>query len=181
MTTIPYGMEAAVTNQDVVIFSALLQLLISYITVAVILGLCIAVLMIISSWCIFKKAGTGGWKALIPVYSDYTFYKIAWKGKYFFLMLFFAILGSTAISLSEQLPEYAVILYVVGIILNIIAIIIDIKSIVKLAKIFGKSGGFAVGIIFLPVIFLPILGFGKAKYKRRKRRRKKALPPPESI
>ena len=28
------------------------------------------------------------------------------------------------------------------------------------------------GLILLPIIFYPILGFGKAKFRRRKRRRK---------
>ncbi len=34
----------------------------------------------------------------------------------------------------------------------------------KLAKSFGKSAGFALGILFLPVIFLPMLAFGKSEY-----------------
>jgi len=33
-----------------------------------------------------------------------------------------------------------------------------------LAKKFGKGLGFAVGIVLLPFIFLPILGFGFAQY-----------------
>ena len=35
---------------------------------------------------------------------------------------------------------------------------------VKLAKVFGKSGLFAVGLIFLSVIFQLILAFGSAEY-----------------
>jgi hypothetical protein len=31
-------------------------------------------------------------------------------------------------------------------------------------KAFGKSGGFAAGLIFLGFIFFPILGFGSAQY-----------------
>ena len=34
----------------------------------------------------------------------------------------------------------------------------------KLAKAFGKTSGFGVGLIFLYPIFLMILGFGKAEY-----------------
>ena len=33
------------------------------------------------------------------------------------------------------------------------------------AKRFGKGGGFAVGLILLPFIFFPILGFGSAQYQ----------------
>ena len=32
---------------------------------------------------------------------------------------------------------------------------------VKLAKAFGKGTGFGIGIIFLPIIFYPILAFSK--------------------
>jgi len=34
----------------------------------------------------------------------------------------------------------------------------------KLAEKFGKSGGFGVGLLLLPIIFFPILWFGKAEY-----------------
>jgi len=35
----------------------------------------------------------------------------------------------------------------------------------ELAKSFGKSMGFAIGMILLPFIFYPMLGFGDAKYQ----------------
>ena len=35
----------------------------------------------------------------------------------------------------------------------------------KLAKAFGKSGGFAVGLIFLPYVFYPILAFDGSVYQ----------------
>lgn len=34
----------------------------------------------------------------------------------------------------------------------------------KLAKAFGKGGGFALGLIFFSPIFYAILGFGSAEY-----------------
>jgi hypothetical protein len=43
----------------------------------------------------------------------------------------------------------------------IILIIVDLE----LAKKFGQSTGFAIGLILLPVIFYPILGFGSAQYQ----------------
>ena len=33
-----------------------------------------------------------------------------------------------------------------------------------LSKSFGKSEGFTVGLVFLSIIFFPILAFGDAKY-----------------
>ena len=43
----------------------------------------------------------------------------------------------------------------------IIAIILNID----IAKNFGKGVGFGIGMIFLPFIFYPILGFGSAQYQ----------------
>ncbi len=34
-----------------------------------------------------------------------------------------------------------------------------------LSKKFGKDEGFTVGLVLLPFIFLPILGFGSSEYK----------------
>ena len=39
-----------------------------------------------------------------------------------------------------------------------------IITMVKLAKAFGKGGGFAVGLIFLSIIFYCILAFGPSTY-----------------
>ena len=46
----------------------------------------------------------------------------------------------------------------------IVNIVISILAIAGLAKNFGKGVGFILGLIFLPIIFFPILGFGSAKY-----------------
>jgi hypothetical protein len=43
----------------------------------------------------------------------------------------------------------------------VIAIIIALDF----AKVFGKGSGFGIGLIFLPIIFYPILAFGDAKYQ----------------
>ena len=43
-------------------------------------------------------------------------------------------------------------------------LIFAIFTMIKLAKVFGKKGGFACGLIFLSIVFLPILAFGKAEY-----------------
>jgi len=44
-------------------------------------------------------------------------------------------------------------------------IVISIMVVVVLAAKFGKGGAFAVGMIFLPFIFYPILGLGSAEYQ----------------
>ena len=43
--------------------------------------------------------------------------------------------------------------------------IVMILVALEMAKVFGKSAGFGVGLIFLPFVFYPILAFGSAQYK----------------
>ena len=49
---------------------------------------------------------------------------------------------------------------------NFIALpVLMIMVYVKLAKAFGKGAGYAVGLIFLNVIFMPMLAFSDAEYE----------------
>ena len=103
-----------------------------------IVWLAVCLLMLISVWKIFSKAGQPGWAAIIPFYNLYVFLKVAGKPGWWM----------------------AIILLV-----PVANIIFSIMALAAMAKNFGKGGGFVVGMIFLPVIFYPILGFGSAQYR----------------
>ncbi len=105
-------------------------------TGTIVFYIAIIVFSIVCMWKIFTKAGEAGWKTLIPFYNMYTEFKIAWGNGWLFLLMLIPVVNF------------------------VIAIIFE----VKLAQAFGKGGGFAVGLIFLPIIFLPILAFGSAQY-----------------
>jgi len=96
----------------------------------------ILLLMIVSNWKIYQKAGYSGWESIIPIYSYIVYLKIIGKPWYWVLL---------------------VLLYP----LTFIWIIWGTNM---LSKRFGKDVGFTLGLIFLPYVFLPILAFGKAKY-----------------
>ena len=100
------------------------------------IGLIVTVVIIVGWWKIFVKAGKPGWGAIIPLYNLYCEFDITFGKGWLFLLTIIPIVNVVML----------VIMYV------------------KLAKAFGKSGGFAVGLIFLPFIFLPMLGFGDADY-----------------
>ena len=102
----------------------------------IVLSIALTVLVVIAEWKIFEKAGEPGWKCLIPLYNAYILFKITWGNGWKFLLLLIPIAN----------------------------VVIAIITQVKLAKAFGKGGGFAVGLVLLPVIFYPILGFGDAQY-----------------
>lgn len=98
--------------------------------------LIILVLIIASMWKVFVKAGKPGWAAIIPIYN---------------IIVLLEIVGR---------PLWWLILLIIPFV-NIIAFIVVA---IDTAKSFGKGVGFAIGLLLLPFIFYPILGFGDAKY-----------------
>jgi uncharacterized membrane protein YhaH (DUF805 family) len=95
------------------------------------------VLMIAAVWKVFSKAGQPGWAAIIPIFNFYVMCKVAGR------------------------PGWWLLLFLIPFVNLVIAIIVT----VDIAKRFGKGVGFAIGMILLPFIFWPILGFGSAQYQ----------------
>ena len=98
--------------------------------------LVIAVVCLVGMWKMFVKAGKPGWGAIIPFYNTYCLFEMSFGTGWLFLLLFVPSVN-------------AVIMIVMWI---------------KLAQAFGKGAAFGVGILFLPFIFLPMLGFGDAQF-----------------
>ena len=101
-----------------------------------VIALLLIALMIVAMWILFKKAGKPGWAAVVPFYDQYTLYEITWGNGWRFLMLL--------------IPIYNIVL--------------AILTYIRLAKAFGKDEGYAVGLVFLPQVFVPMLAFGSAAY-----------------
>jgi len=95
------------------------------------------VFMIAAMWKVFSKAGQPGWGVLIPIFNAYLMCKIAGR------------------------PGWWVLLMLIPFVNLIIFIILY----VDIAKRFGQGVGFAIGLLLLPFIFFPILGFGSAQYE----------------
>lgn len=129
----------------------------------VVIALAWWILQIVANWKIFTKAGEAGWKSIIPVYSDYVSYKIAWQTSYFWITFILGLVASCVSGLATPDGNNTMILAIVSL-LRIIAGIISIMYSVKLAKAFGKGTGFAIGLIFLSPIFMLILGLGDSTY-----------------
>ena len=102
-----------------------------------IISLVLCVFVLVCMWIVFRKAGKPGWAAIVPFYNLYVLFDITWGSGMRFLLLL--------------IPIYNIIL--------------SIQTQVRLAKAFGKSGGFAAGLVFLPYIFIPLLAFGKETYQ----------------
>jgi hypothetical protein len=94
-------------------------------------------LVIVSLWKVFAKAGKPGWAAIIPIYNLWVLLEIVGK------------------------PGWWIILMLIPCVNIVVAILVYLE----LAKVFGKSVGFGIGLILLSIVFLPILAFGDAEYQ----------------
>ena len=104
----------------------------------IIFSLILSIIMIISYWKIFKKKGKPGWATLVPIYNVIVQIQVANLSMIYFLLLLIPFV-------------------------NIYAII---KINISLAKSFNKSTGFGIGLLLLPIIFVPLLAFSEEEDKK---------------
>jgi hypothetical protein len=95
------------------------------------------IFMIVCVWKVFTKAGKPGWASIVPIYN---------------IIVLLEIIGK---------PMWWIVLMLIPCV-NIVMIVLVY---LELAKVFGKSTGFGIGLILLSIVFLPILAFGDAEYQ----------------
>jgi len=107
----------------------------------VILVLLLCILMIVSFWIVYEKAGYPGWASIVPFYGIWVLAEIGGKPGWVGLLMCF----------TGFIPYVGVI---VG---NVLFIIISIG----VAKTFDRGVAFGIGLWLLPFVFFPILAFSK--------------------
>ena len=125
------------------ISAAAASTLIGALMVYIVIILAIAFVKIVAILKIFTKAWVKLFKAIIPIYNFVILLKISGLSPWLILVFLAAIIPF--IGWIAPIALNAVLAY-------------------KLAKSFGKDGGWAVGLYFLAPIFYMILGFGSSKY-----------------
>ena len=85
---------------------------------------------------IFTKSGRPAWAAFVPVYNGIKLLEIAGRPWYWYLLFLIPFAG----------------------------IYFSIVALNDLAKSFGKDAGYTVGLVLLPVVFVPMLSYGSAQY-----------------
>ena len=103
----------------------------------------VAIVEIAGLWQVFVKAGQPGWASIIPFYNFYILLKIVGRPPWWLVFLIAAIIPFIG---------------------ELVALVVGIIVLVDLAKSFNKSTGFAVGLILLGFVFMPMLGFGPDQY-----------------
>jgi len=106
--------------------------------IAIVLYIAIIVLMLASYWKVFTKAGKPGWAILIPIYNIIVMLEIGGKPWWWLLLIMFVPIAN---------------------------VVMAIWMINMISLSFGKSTGFTIGLLLLPIIFWPILAFGDATYQ----------------
>lgn len=122
------------------IFEASLIMLFIFIVTILIFAFGIFVFLTIVNWKLYEKAGKPGWTAIIPIYNTVILLEIAgYKWYYIFLLCF------------NFIP-------IIG---PILVILFSFSFQIKIAKSFGQSAAFGIGLFFLNPIFRTILVFDK--------------------
>ena len=98
--------------------------------------LAVAVLVLVSLWKIFEKAGKPGWAGIVPIYNIIVWLELVGRPIWWIVLMF----------------------------VPCVSIVVGILLCIDLAKAFGKDAGYGVGMALLPFVFFPMLAFGDARY-----------------
>jgi hypothetical protein len=103
---------------------------------AMLIYLAILIAILAGAWKMFEKAGKPGWAAIIPIYNIIVILEICGRPIWWILLL----------------------------LIPCVNIVIAVIMWIDVAKSFGKSELYGIGLAFLGFIFIPMLGFGSARY-----------------
>jgi hypothetical protein len=118
----------------------------------------LALIIFSSLWKLFQKAGTPGWYILIPIYGEWVLAGISGRPKWLGLPLALSFTYESGTRLDAGL-------LVLVAFITLIWLIPWVLIMYKLPKQFGKSSRFGLLTIVLPFIGLPVLAFGRARFR----------------
>jgi len=116
---------------------------------------------VVADWRIFQKAGQGGWKSLIPVYSNYIRCKISWRPLWFWVS---AALFAASVALGCFTGK-SVVLDGLALAVTGISVLIRVAGLYHLARAFDRGVAFTAGLVLFRPLFILILGLGGSEYR----------------
>lgn len=112
----------------------------------------------VSLWRIFTKAGKPGWPAIIPIYKNYVLVEVARLPVWYFIVLCIPTL--LGIAQVKDIPEPLDAIIAFGFLIAYCIVVYNV------AKQFGKGIGYTIGLVLLAPIFYPMLAFGDSVYRQ---------------
>jgi len=106
------------------------------IAVYLVLSIAILIVMVVSYWKIYVKAGKPGWAAIVPIYNIIVLLEVIKK------------------------PTWWLVLCIIPCTLPVALVLIALEFV----KVFGKPSWHAALMIFFGVIYAPYIAFSDAKY-----------------
>ena len=113
------------------------------IAILVIVVIVFIILPTVGIWKIFQNSGVPGFYAIIPILSTVKLCSIVGISGWFILVGLIPGIGTIGV------------------------LILNIVICYRLAKMYDKSIGYVLGLLFLPFIFYPLLGFSQSVTKRK--------------
>lgn len=114
-----------------------LGIMLVYLLAVLFVAFVLSVLLLIAEWRIFSRAGCPGWAVLVPFYNTYCLFKLLFGNGWLFLLMLVPVVNW------------------------ILCLVVPFR----LARVFGAGFGFGLGLLFLPAVFMLILGFGSFYYE----------------
>lgn len=145
-------------------------ILVVYFAVFAAILLFLWILTCIARWRVFEKCSVPGWRALIPVLSGYTLYRISWRGKFFWIYI--ALVVSAIIS--GNMAEDNLIMTMIYDITFVVAAIFHVIQCFMLGRKFRRGKVFAIALSVATTVFMFFLAFDDSYYTGNA---KEGLPP----
>lgn len=131
--------------------------------VVFVVKLLFAVVMIVSCYNLFTKAGLPGWLAFLPLANIFTFVSLAGL-RQSWALLFFTPLLTYALIVSESFGWIIFVIPFVVLFPVLPPLVAYFVVGFSVGKTHGKNWRFSLGLVFLPFIFLPLLAKSTNKY-----------------
>ena len=129
------------------------------------LGVVFYIAYAIGLFFLFKKMGLEGWKGLIPFYNNYLIVERTYDTKFFWIILALSLVIQFLSWIGRIHFLVAVLVLLIILVLAVVLLVLSFRSSYFLAKSFGYDVGMAIGLFFLPFIFVYVLAFDQSVYQ----------------
>lgn len=127
--------------------------------IVMLFALVLFIIELVGKWQVYKKMGLAPWKCLIPFYSTYCEFGKVWEVKFFIAWMVLQVINWFTPGFFESGVGFGMRLF--ALLITAALLVLNFLLCFKTAQAFDAGIGFAIGLLILPFIFFPILGFSR--------------------